>query len=68
MLNSILRKLYFSPVKSLSFSNEKSLNIRKNIGIQNDRIFAFTRIINENKAIEYAKNPSKRNLSIENFV
>ena len=63
MLNSILRKLYFSPVKSLSFSNEKSLNIRKNIGIQNDRIFAFTRIINEDKAIEYERNPSKRNLN-----
>jgi uncharacterized protein len=63
MLNSILRKLYFSPVKSLSFSNEKSLNIRKNIGIQNDRIFAFTRIINEDKATEYEKNPSKRNLN-----
>ena len=50
MINATLKKLYFSPVKSLSFSNTESLIIKKNVGIKNDRIFAFTRIINE---IEY---------------
>ena len=63
MINAILKKLYFSPVKSLSFSNTESLIIRKNVGIKNDRIFAFTRIINEIEANDYEKNPNKRNLN-----
>ena len=63
MTNPTLNKLYFSPVKSLSFSNKKSLKIKKNIGIQNDRIFAFTRIINETEAKDYKKDPNKRNLN-----
>ena len=63
MTNPILKKLYFSPVKSLSFSSKESLKIKKNTGIQNDRIFAFTRIINETEANNYEKNPNKRNLN-----
>ena len=62
MTKPILNKLYFSPVKSLSFSSKESLKIKKNTGIQNDRIFAFTRIINETEANSYKKNPNKRNL------
>ncbi len=63
MKNPILKKLYFSPVKSLSFSTKENLKIKKNIGIQNDRIFAFTRIINETESNNYEKNPNKRNLN-----
>ena len=63
MKKPILKKLYFSPVKSLSFSTKENLKIKKNIGIQNDRIFAFTRIINEIEASDYEKNPNKRNLN-----
>ena len=63
MQNSILKRLYFSPVKSLSFSETDSLLINKNIGIKNDRIFAFTRIINESKSKEYEEDPLKRNLN-----
>ena len=37
-----IKNLYFSPVKSLSFNNVDNLEIIKNIGIKNDRIFAFT--------------------------
>jgi len=62
MKNPVLKKLYFSPVKSLSFCNTKKLIVKKNIGIKNDRIFAFTRIINEIEAKEYEINPNKRNL------
>ena len=62
MGNSIVNKLYFSPVKSLSFISEKNLKIRKNLGIKNDRILAFTRIINEKEANDYQKNPNNRNL------
>ena len=63
MTNPILKKLYFSPVKSLSFSSKESLKIKQNVGIQNDRIFAFTRIINETEANNYEKDPNKRNLN-----
>jgi len=62
MTKPTLNKLYFSPVKSLSFSSKESLKIKKNIGIKNDRIFAFTRIINETEANNYKKDPNKRNL------
>ena len=62
MTNSVLDKLYFSPVKSLSFINTKNLIVKKDIGIKNDRILAFTRIINEEEAKNYQKNPNKRNL------
>ena len=53
MTNSVLDKLYFSPVKSLSFINTKNLIVKKDIGIKNDRILAFTRIINEEEANNY---------------
>jgi len=45
MTTPIIEKLYFSPVKSLSFSYSSKLIVKKNIGITNDRIFAFTRLI-----------------------
>ncbi len=57
-----IKNLYFSPVKSLSFNNVDALEIIKNIGIKNDRIFAFTNNLNfEN--IELIKNdPLKREI------
>jgi len=62
MTNAILDKLYFSPVKSLSLVNTNNLKIKKDVGIKNDRILAFTRIVNEEEANNYQKNPNKRNL------
>ena len=58
-----IRKLYFSPVKSLSFSNKKNLTVKKNIGIKNDRIFAFTRLIDKKESYNFEKYPEKRNLN-----
>ena len=58
-----IRKLYFSPVKSLSFSNKENLIVKKNIGIKNDRTFAFTRLIDKKESYSYEKNPEKRNLN-----
>ena len=61
-----IKNLYFSPVKSLSFNNVDTLEIIKNIGIKNDRIFAFTNNLNF-KDIELIKNnPLKR--EIYNFL
>ena len=59
----IIEKLYYSPVKSLSFSSTKNLIIKKNIGIKNDRIFAFTRLIEKYESAIYEKYPEKRNLN-----
>ena len=58
-----IRKLYFSPVKSLSFSNKKNLIVKKNIGIKSDRIFAFTRLIDKKESYNFEKYPEKRNLN-----
>ena len=57
-----IRKLYFSPVKSISFTSSPNLHIQKDIGIKNDRIFALTRKINKKKSIIFEKIPEKRNL------
>jgi len=57
-----IKNLYFSPVKSLSFNNLDTLEIIKNIGIKNDRIFAFSNNLNF-KDIELIKNnPLKREI------
>ncbi len=57
-----IKNLYFSPVKSLSFNNVDTLEIIKNIGIKNDRIFAFTNNLNF-EDIELIKNdPLKREI------
>ena len=57
-----IKNLYFSPVKSLSFNNVDTLEIIKNIGIKNDRIFAFTNNLNF-KDIQLIKyNPLKREI------
>jgi len=63
MLIPVIENLYFSPVKSISFTNSKSLIVKKNIGIKNDRIFAFTRLINQIEANNFEKNTKKRNLN-----
>jgi len=58
--------IYFSPIKSLSFTNIESCEIKKDLGILNDRKFAFSRIIDKNKALLIEKNPNKRKLN--NFL
>ena len=57
-----IKNLYFSPVKSLSFNNVDTLEIIKNIGIKNDRIFAFSNNLNfkDVELIQY--NPLKREI------
>jgi len=59
---TLIHKLYFSPVKSLSFSNSMGLFVKKDTGILGDRAFAFTREINKKMSEIYESNPSKREL------
>ena len=42
-MNCLVQSIYFCPVKSLSFQSLKSCNIKKNLGMLNDRVFAFSR-------------------------
>ena len=61
-----INKLFYSPVKSLSFSSVKKLEILDNIGIKFDRNFAFTRDLDDDKINYILKNPLKR--QIINFL
>jgi len=53
-MNSSVSSIYYSPVKSLSFESVNLCMVKKKLGIQNDRIFAFSRGLNfeESKLIE----------------
>ena len=65
-MSVLISSIYFSPVKSLSFTSIKSCVIKKDLGIVNDRSFAFSRIIDSKKALIIEKNPSERKLN--NFL
>ena len=59
-MNCLVKSRYFCPVKSLSFQSLKSCNIKKNLGMLNDRVFAFSRGIDLDKAKFIEKNPKER--------
>ena len=65
-----IKKLYYSPIKSFNFIESKTLNISKNIGIENDRIFAFVRNMTKKEAIKFQEKQYLRNnqsyLSVKN--
>ena len=65
-MNGIISSIHFSPIKSLSFTNIKSCEIKKNLGILNDRKFAFSRVVDAEKAFLIEKNPNERKLN--NFL
>jgi uncharacterized protein YcbX len=65
-MSVLISSIYFSPVKSLSFTSIKSCIIKKDLGIVNDRSFAFSRIVDSKKAFIIEKNPSERKLN--NFL
>ena len=61
-----ISSIYFSPVKSISFQQISKCQIKKNIGIINDRLFAFSRLVGRRKAQIMEDDPSVRKLS--NFL
>ena len=63
-MNCKIKYIHHCPVKSLSFQSLKSCNIKQDRGIVNDRVFAFSRGINLEKAKLIEKNPKKRKLNI----
>ncbi len=62
-MNCTISSIHYCPVKSVSFQNIKSCKITKNLGMINDRIFAFSRGIDLEKAKLFEKMPNERKLN-----
>ena len=58
-----ISSIHYCPVKSLSFQSINTCNIKINLGITNDRIFAFSRGIDLEKAKSIESNPNERKLN-----
>ena len=56
-----ISSINYCPVKSISFQSIKSCEIRKNIGIVGDRIFAFSKGLDLNQAQLSDKKLEERN-------
>ena len=61
-MKPFVSSLHFCPIKSLSFEFAETLTIKKDVGIEEDRIFAFSRGLNELDAKQVEKYPRKREL------
>ena len=65
-MSCLIKSINYCPVKSVSFQNIESSNIKKNLGMPNDRIFAFSRGIDIAKTKLIENNPNERKLN--NFL
>ena len=65
-MSCFISSINYSPVKSLSFQSTKSCDVKKDLGILNDRMFAFSRGFDLEKSQLLEKNPNKRKLN--NFL
>ena len=57
-MNCTISSIHYCPVKSVSFQSIDSCEIKKNIGIVGDRIFAFAKDLDANNA----KYPAEHNV------
>jgi len=55
-----ISSIHYCPVKSVSFQSIKNCEIKKNIGIVGDRIFAFAKGLDSKQAKLFEKNPEER--------
>ena len=62
-MDCIISSIHCCPVKSLSFQTIKSCNIKKDLGMLNDRLFAFSRGVDIEKAKLIEQNPNERKLN-----
>jgi len=65
-MNCRVSSIHYCPVKSISFQSIQSCEVKKNLGIANDRIFAFSRIVDLEKAKLIEKDAKERKLN--NFL
>jgi len=61
-MKPIVSSIHFSPIKSLSFQSINTAIIKKDVGFEEDRIFAFSRAIDSSLANTIEKDPSEREL------
>ena len=58
-----ISSISYCPVKTLSFQSIETCNVKKDLGMINDRIFAFSRGVDLEKAKSMEKNPKERKLN-----
>ena len=63
-MDCFVSSINYCPVKSLSYQSINSCNIKKDLGMINDRIFAFSRGVELDKAKLIEKNPNERKLNL----
>ena len=63
MAKLYIDKLFYCPVKSLSFNDSNKFIIDCKVGIINDRCIAFTRGLSRSQSQEYAFDAKIRNLN-----
>ena len=59
-MSTTISSINYCPVKSISFQYIDSCEIKKNIGIAGDRVFAFARNLDADKARLFEKSPEER--------
>ena len=59
-MSATISSIHYCPVKSVSFQSVSSCEIKKNIGIMGDRIFAFAKGLNHEEAKKFEKDPEDR--------
>ncbi len=59
-MSATISSIHYCPVKSLSFQSVKSCEIKKNIGIIGDRIFAFAKDLDLHQAKLFEKSVDER--------
>ena len=59
-MSATISSINYCPVKSVSFQSIVTGKIKKNIGIVGDRIFAFAKDLDSNKAHLFEKRPEER--------
>ena len=62
-MSILISSIQYCPIKSLSFQNVESCDIKKDLGILNDRMFAFSRSVDIKKSRLIEKNPNDRKLN-----
>ena len=62
-MSILISSIKYCPIKSLSFQNVESCYIKKDLGILNDRMFAFSRSVDIEKSRLIEKNPNDRKLN-----
>ena len=65
-MTCLIKSINYCPVKSVSFQSIESSSIKKNLGMTNDRIFAFSRGIDSKQSKLIENNPNERKLN--NFL